>query len=635
MNLSKEQTAIVNETIGTPIQVLASAGSGKTRVLTERVRHIINSQKKGSILALTFTNKAAEEMISRLNSDQDVSDRCWIGTIHSIAQQILDKYGHTIGLPKDLCIYDRDKDKMELFLQSLRDEGVDIDDYLQVSDAKRQRNRERNLQQYMELFSSIKREMLTENDLIEKYPDSPNLWKMYQDYQRALLDSNGIDYDDILVYCQKLLASQDWIAKIYRVKYKHVLIDEAQDLNRIQYEFIKTFCGDIIKSVMMVGDPNQMIFAFNSSSSDYLCINFVQDFSPVQHKLYKNYRCSKAIIQAANALRTGTLKEDEAALTGRVEIMSSVSEQNEADWIVNKIEKLLQIRNHKEIEGDISLEKMVVIARNRFIFSVLEEYLEKHNIPYHLKKSERHPEPTSRIGQTIDYAIRLKINRKDWVDRKKLCTLLGLCNQNEEFTGSLSSLSSHISCNENPILKIQVAVLEAIENLECDSPNVRKLTTNLKDTVKHEAQFAKDQDLLFEFERAIEEINSFQKRWTIFKKKGLGNTLQSFRNASSLGQLAEDTHHEGLKLSTVHTMKGLEKEIVFLIGMCEGVFPDYRAQNDTDIEQERNSAFVAVTRAKRWLYITYPEQRKMPWGAVRNHAPSRFVKMIKDVVNIA
>ncbi|WP_140167953.1 UvrD-helicase domain-containing protein, partial [Vibrio parahaemolyticus] len=132
------------------------------------------------------------------------------------------------------------------------------------------------------------------------------VWKYYEDYQRALLNSNGIDFDDILLYSHKILLTQDWVGKVYRAKYKHICVDEAQDLNRAQYEFIKVFCGSQIKSVLMVGDPNQMIYGFNGSSSKYLTKSFVEDFSPLQMELNQNYRSTKAVIDVANRLKPGS-----------------------------------------------------------------------------------------------------------------------------------------------------------------------------------------------------------------------------------------------------------------------------------------------------------------------------------------
>lgn len=630
MTLSEAQVKVVNAELGGAIQVLASAGSGKTRVLTERVRHIITSTKKGSVIALTFTNKAAEEMQERLGDTDTVEDRVWISTIHAIAQRIIEQYGHTIGLPSELHIYDRDKDRMEVFLQSLRDDGVDIDDYLDVSDTRQKRDRQKVMQKYMDIFSTIKRELLEEEDVEKKYSDSSRVWKIYQDYQGALLASGGIDYDDILIYAHRILLTQEWVANVYRAKYKHLCVDEAQDLNKAQYEFIKALCGDVISSILMVGDPHQMIYGFNGSSSEYLCSSFLIDFSPKQYELKENYRSSKSVINAANKLKPNSQTILDAALTGGVTIESLGDEKLEAKWVVSNIKNLLDLKRHDEIEGDITLDRMVVIARNRFVFSALETELKNEAIPYSLKKGERYEEPSSLFGKVLDYAIRVRLNPKDWVDGKKLCSLLEISSPTnwggDELLRNWSSatLKSSIKSPE-----LQSELLDAVEKIDIDEPNIRKLVKVFDEKLKLMASSSKNDEDKDELERSITELDDFRRGWIRFKKKGLGDSLQAFRNAMALGQLAEDTVGNGLTLSTVHTMKGLEKDIVFIIGMCEGIFPDYRANTEDEIDEERNSAFVAVTRAKRWLYLSYPQRRTMPWGEIKGQTPSRFIGEIQ------
>ncbi len=624
--LSESQEEIVTSLIGLPIQVLASAGSGKTRVLTERIRFILDSTKRDGVIALTFTNKAAEEMQDRLSDLIDIDDRAWISTIHSIAQKILDQYGHTIGLPSELHIYDRDKDRMAVFLQSLRDDGVNIDEYLDVDDSKEQKNRQKLMQEYMDIFSLIKRNMLSEEDILDKYSDDGRIWKIYQDYQSALLESGGIDYDDILINAHSILLNHDWVANIFRAKYKHVCVDEAQDLNKAQYEFIKIFCGNSLTSLLMVGDPNQMIYGFNGSSSNYLCQQFISDFEPLKFVLTENYRSSKSIIKAANKLRPGSQTVIDAALEGIVVIQAMPNEFAEATWIVNQIKAILDLKEHDDIEGEISLGHMVVIARSQFIFPALEAELKNCNIPYHLKKSERKNDASSLFGKILDYAIKLKINPKDWVDGKKLCSLLKL--NPPEIWGDENLLGQWSKIlDETDIIfpELQSSLLLEIQELDLEEPNIRKFTKELERKIRDSVWDLEDDELSAELERSLSELNEFKRSWTLFRKKGLGESLQAFRNSMALGKLSGDFVGNGLTLSTVHTMKGLEKDIVFLIGMCEGLFPDYRAKYDKDINEERNNAFVAITRAKRWLYLTYPEKRTMPWGDVRSQKPSRFI----------
>jgi len=631
VNLSNAQRQIVEAPVDTAIQVLASAGSGKTRVLTERVRHMLGKTKKEGVIALTFTNKAAEEMSTRLADLEQVENRAWIATIHSVAQRILEKYGHTVGLPQELHIYERDKDRMEVFMQSLREDGIDIDDYLNIHDSRELKSRERNFQSYMNIFAKIKRELLTELEVTELYPNN-EVWKTYQDYQAALLNSGGIDYDDILVYAHKILLDHDWVAKIYRSQYKHVCVDEAQDLNKVQYEFIKVLCGDVIKSVLMVGDPNQMIYGFNGSSNDYLCSHFVDDFTPQQFELKENYRSTKAVIRAANQLRPSSQAEMDYALEGGVKVSGFDSEEDEAAAVVATIRNLLDLKVHDEIEGEISLGNMVVIGRNRFVFSKLEKCLEDNLIPYSLRKGERQLEPSTRFGKVLDYAIRLKLNAKDWVDGKKLCQVLGISEPDNWTTDVLQGLAAKISLSSADCYsKIFQELLSAIDNLDVDSPRIAKLVKDFNTLLTSLVENHNDasDNRIEDVKLSLEELDEFNRTWTRFKRKGLGDSLVAFRNALALGQLSDNIQDDGLTLSTVHTMKGLEKDIVFLISMCEGVFPDYRAINSKELDEERNNAFVAVTRAKRWLYVSYPKQRMMPWGDRKFQRKSRFVAEIE------
>jgi len=625
INLSTAQSNIVHAPIGQPMQILASAGSGKTRVLTERVRHIIENTRKEGVIALTFTNKAAEEMLARLDDMEGSEERCWIATIHAVAQRILDQYGYAIGLPSELHIYERDQDRKTVFLQSLRENGVDVDAFLNVSDKNTRKNRERIIQNYMDQFSIVKRELLNEEEVKDKYASDENFWLIFQAYQDALLESGGIDFDDILVYAHRILLEQPWCGQIYRAKYKHVCVDEAQDLNKAEYEFIKALCGDKIESVMMVGDPNQMIYGFNGSSYDYLCQQFVKDFNPSKFELKENYRSSKEVIHVANKLKPDSQVESEFVRDGKSQIEEQQDEESEALWICNKINELLQVKCDSDIEGEISLSNMVVIARNRFVFQTLEKYLEKKQIPYSLKKGERQVEPSSIFGKVLDLAIRLRLNPKDWVDGKKLCAVLKI-DIPDAWGGDdlLQKFANAARDSDIPFPEIQADLLGAIQELDLEQPNMPKLCSDFTTTIKalgSNPSLEADGEL----ERSLQELQDFRGCWTTFKRKGLGGSLSSFCNAMALGQLTEDYNPSGLTLSTVHTMKGLEKDIVFLMGMCEGVFPDYRARTKQEINEELNNAFVAVTRSKRWIYITYPQMRKMPWGSTKAQKPSRFI----------
>ncbi len=625
IDLSPEQSSIVYAPIGQAMQVLASAGSGKTRVLTERVRHIINNTKKDGVIALTFTNKAAEEMLNRLEDLEGINERCWIGTIHSVAQRILEQYGHTledVDLSSEIHIYDRDEDRKTIFIQSLRDSGIFKDESNEQIIIKRASQIQERLQQ----FATVKRELLvSEPEISSKFPDNKKFFSVYDAYQKALIASGGIDFDDILVYAYQILLKKPWCGDIYRAKYKHICVDEAQDLNKAQYEFVKVLCGEKIKSVLMVGDHNQMIYGFNGASHQYFLQDFKQDFNPVQYSLKENFRSSKSVIHLANKIKQDSQSECNFAIEGRSEIKELENESAEAIWICNKISELLEEKSNKQIEGDISLDKMVVIARNRFVFKTLEKELTDRGITPLFNKGERQVETSSTFGKVLDLAIRVRLNKKNWVDGKKLCAVLKINSPAVwDDDDILIRFAESVLKTDIAIPDLQSKLLLEIQNLDLNQPNILKFCKYFDKLIK-ELKNETSNEFDDELERSWIELQEFKECWQKSKFLGLGS-LSSFRNAMALGQLNGNNGKSGLTLSTVHTMKGLEKDIVFLMGMCEGVFPDYRARNEQDIEEERNSAFVAVTRAKRWIYITYPRLRKMPWGDSKVQQPSRFVR---------
>lgn len=629
-NPSESQRNIIESRIGEAIQVLASAGTGKTYVLTERVRHILENTKKDGVIALTFTNKAAEEMRSRLEDLEDIERRCWIATVHSVAQRVLEQYGHTIGLPSDLFIYERSQDLKAIFLQSLRENGINVDAFLNVTDKKLKKDREAIVQERLRQFSIVKRELLSEEEIKSRFIENKNFISIFNEYQRALIESGGIDFDDILVYAHKVLLEQPWCAQIYRSKYKHICVDEAQDLNRAQYEFIKAICGDSLKSVLMVGDPNQMIYGFNSSSHDFLCESFIHDFAPLRFKLKENFRCSRAVIRLANCLKQDSQVESDFVLAGRSEIVAFENEEDEAQWICQKISSLLNEKKHPDIEDGISLDKMVVIARNQFVFNTLQETLRHNDIPFHLKNSKQNFNPSSTFGKILDLSIRFRLNPRNWVDGKKLCSLLKI-NKPEAWGNDklLETFSEEVHLNNNLLCEAYTFLLSEISKIDVENPNVLKLCRDMENMFSQLILSISDEEEN-EIERSLQELKSLRKCWINFKLKGLGESLGAFRNALAMECLTDDSGVAGIGLSTLHTMKGLEKDIVFLMGMCEGVFPDYRARTSQEIEEERNSAFVAVTRSKRWIYISYPKKRTMPWGKVKEQRVSRFLEEMQD-----
>jgi len=206
-----------------------------------------------------------------------------------------------IGLTKPIQMFERDEDRMDIFIHALKTDWIDIYEYLNLANQDN-KDIEPELREYMNAFSIIKRNLLDEVKTLTRFPNKPKLRTIFQDYQDALLSSGGIDYNDLLHYARKLLLKESWITDIYNAKYKYLCVDEAQDLNCLQYEFLKALCGYRVHGVMMVGDPNQVIYGFNGSSSDFLCEDFIQDFSAHGYTLEENYRSSHKVIKTANNL---------------------------------------------------------------------------------------------------------------------------------------------------------------------------------------------------------------------------------------------------------------------------------------------------------------------------------------------
>ena len=238
------------------------------------------------------------------------------------------------------------------------------------------------------------------------------------------------------------------------------------------------------------------------------------------------------------------------------------------------------------------------------------------------------------MNQNVDLIMNtnlwpILLDHFNWIDGKKLCSLLKVQQPNQwNDNNLLLTWSQLVESSDLPLAHAQSFLLQEIYKIDTEQPNIRKFCKTLKDKLDEYCSIDLTEKEQIELVISVQELDEFKKRWTTFKGRSLGVSLKSFRNAMTLGKLDSATQGKGLTLSTVHTMKGLEKDIVFLIGMCDGVFPDYRATSQKDLNEEKNNAFVAVTRAKRWLYISYPQYRMMPWGSEKHHNISRFINTL-------
>ena len=607
LNLSTKQRDIVNHTDGA-ILVKAGPGSGKTRVLIERIKHLLITKKRNKILALTFSNLAAEEMKSRLQEDsiiEDYIDNVTVGTIHSFCLDLVQTRGNLIGLGSEMVLFENNTDRQTL----LRD--VFTNDPQLIDLLKKQNNPESFLQKCLSLISEQKKKFISPEmcEFEEPFP------KVYKEYNQELLEQNALDFDDILFYAYRILAENPGVVRLYTSLYKYICVDEAQDLNYAQYEVLKALCGVEFNNIMLVGDENQSIYGFNGSDSTLMSQRFVEDFNPTIYLLNENYRSSKTIVAYANHLENCESKSN-YVFEGELAAFSFEDENAEAEYIIARIQELLR-DGHADIEDKLSYDDFAIIARNRYVFSKVEEGLTAQKIPYFYKKTTSGIDNESIYMKAFELSTRLLINPRDSVHLKELCKISG------------SSASGSYQFEEGRVLLQTVLqdtnyvnILSSIHLVNTDAFDfgmaLKKLESDLPSCISDDEKYL-----------ILNDIDQWRRHWIKYSSQvpRENRSLLSLRNYISLGKTQDITSDKGIALLTVHMSKGLQYEVVFVIGLTEGTFPDYRAVKNggVEMEQEKNNMYVAVTRAKRLCYLTYPKFKMMPWGDVKKQYSSRFL----------
>lgn len=608
MQLSQKQLQIVNHKDGA-LLVEAGPGSGKTRVLIERIKYLLSSSKRGKVLALTFSNLAADEMKDRLSEDRNFEeqlDRVTAGTIHSFCLDLVQSRGNLIGLNSDMVLFESEDDRKSV----LRDVFLE-NQYLQEYIAQKQ-DKNQILQRILQLITEQKKKfVLPENcNINDPFP------LIYSEYNRKLLDQNAMDFDDILFFAYQILTENPSVVHIYNSLYRYICIDEAQDLNFAQYQVIKALCGESFNNIMMVGDANQSIYGFNGSDSDFMTKFFVADFSPTVYKLNENYRSAKRIVEYANRLEhydSVTNYVYEGELLAR----KLPDEVTEAKFVVDKIEELLR-NGHPDVEGQLSISRIAVIARNKYVFSFLEKELSDREIPFFFKKNTTGIENESDFMNVFELAIRILINKKDYIHLTQLKKLVGHSDDPTDNKTGMNILREVLTQTDYE------SMLPALETLDNEVFNFNTALTSMENILP-----SLEDDERYLVSMDIQQWRNHWKKYCMLVPKE-NRTLTSFRNQISLGKTRELEVNNGIVLLTAHMSKGLQFDVVFIIGLSEGTFPDYRAikAEGSQLSQEMNNMYVAVTRAKRLCYMTYPEKKRMPWGDIKNQSPSRYIKDI-------
>ena len=624
----KQYEAVIN-TDG-PCLVIAGAGSGKTKVLTHKIAYLMEEKdiKPWNILAITFTNKAANEMKERVEAlvGDDAKDM-WIGTFHSICVKILRRFIDRIGFDHSFVIFDT-SDQRTLIKECLKD--LQIDDKMftdrivqfEISNAKN------DMKEPEEYEAMVKGDYRREK-----------IASVYNLYQRRLKENNAIDFDDIINYTIKIFKENDDVLDYYTNKFNYILVDEYQDTNKSQFTLIRLL-AKAHGNITVVGDNDQGIYSFRGADISNI-LNFEKDFKGTKIiKLEQNYRCTQNILNAANSViknnevkykkKLWTENEEGALPTFHV----SDDEYDEGRYIVEEI-------NHLRREEYYKYSDFAILYRMNSQSRAIEEILRREDIPYKivggLKFYER-----KEIKDIIAY-LRLINNTSDNLALKRII------NEPKRGIGKTSLDKIQAISEQTGIPMYQIikeadqyglsrvysnaqGFIEVIEDL-ISKKDEYTITELIKHTLK-ETGYTKalEDENSIEAENRIENLEEFLTVAVQFEEEEADNDLSTFLEGITLSSDIDgmDEEEESVTLMTLHSAKGLEFPVVFLVGMEEGIFPGYKSIGEPkELEEERRLCYVGITRAKNNLYLTCSRQRTM-FGSTSCNPVSRFVKEIPE-----
>lgn len=612
--LNKEQLEAVEHVDG-PCLVMAGAGSGKTKVLTTRIINLIEEGINDyNILAITFTNKAAAEMRDRVyNMYGDV--RTFIGTFHSLGLRIIRENYELCGLFNNFNIIDSD-DVLSIIKKIMKNNNIDSKKFSPYAI----RNK----------ISFIKNELLSDAELDKFFNTEFDkmVKNIYFKYQSILAESNVVDFDDLLAKPVILFREHKDILEKYQERYKYILVDEYQDTNPVQYKLTKLLASKY-KNIFVVGDMNQSIYGFRQADYKNI-VNFEKDYKDCKIiKLEENYRSTNNILNAANSVIANNKERKDLRLWSehgdgvKVKYIRSYDERHEVTIVINEIKKLLENGYHRK---DIA-----ILYRTNAQSRVVEEGMLSNNIPYRVVGAYYFYN-RKEIKDLIAY-LRLIYNTHDEISLRRIINVpkRGI---GEAAIKTLEStaLLNNTSMFESLSTKKELEFKELIEDLIQDSNSMS--LTELIDSIMEKTHMKEELELdkSLDSELRLDNLMEFKSITASFEEKEGCVNLGDFLNEISL--IADLSDHkesdDEVTLMTIHSAKGLEFTIVFLIGMEEGIFPHANSLlEDNGLEEERRLCYVGITRAKEILYLTN-SKRRMLYGKDTMNPPSRFIDEIKS-----
>ena len=608
----KQQEAVLH--IDGPCLVIAGAGSGKTKVLTTRIANLIeNGIPSYNILAITFTNKAAKEMRDRL-SNIVPDNNAFVGTFHSLGVRIIRENAPLLGLDRSFSIIDSD-DVISIIKKIMKDLGLDP----KLTSPAYIRNK----------ISNIKNEMLSSDDIAKFYntPQDKVAEKVYYEYIDILKKNNSVDFDDLLRLPVLLFQEHPEILESYQDRFKYILIDEYQDTNEVQYKLSKLLAKKH-KNIFIVGDPDQSIYMFRGANFRNI-LNFEKDYANAKViPLEENYRSTKYILDAANSVIKNNKERKEKTLWSSVgegkktKYLRAYDGKHEIQLVLDEIKRLLD-EGYKK--NDIA-----VLYRTNAQSRVVEEMFLKSNMPYKVVGSYYFYN-RKEVKDLICY-LRLILNNDDEISLRRVINVpkrgIGdatIAKLELEAKEQNTSIFQVISKGKEQLFK------ELVLHLTAESENLS--LTELIDLILTETGMREEYEAekTMESERRLEVLEEFKSITKSFEERTGSVSLADFLEEISL--IADITEHQEdedvVTLMTMHSAKGLEFEVVFLVGMEDGIFPHQNSFcEEGGLEEERRLCYVGITRAKERLYITNAK-RRMLYGKDVMNSPSRFIKEIE------
>ena len=597
-----------------PMLVLAGAGSGKTKVLTNRIAYLIEEGiSPSNILAITFTNKAAKEMKERVYQLIGTDAKyIQISTFHSLGLKILKENYSFLGYDKNFIILDSD-DTLTIIKKLMKDLNMNPKYY--------------NAKEIRSKISSAKNELITP-EKFGKIEFDEKIVTLYKKYCSKLKLGNSVDFDDLLILPIQLFQLSENIKETYQERYKYILIDEYQDTNQAQYIFSKIL-SQKYKNIFVVGDNDQAIYAFRGANYKNI-LNFEKDYPNCKTILLEeNYRSTQTILNAANCvIKHNKLRKDKNLwcnneIGDKIKYIKTDDEKKEGEIVVKEIKEL--------VSKGVNYDNIAILYRTNAQSRSIEESLLKTNIPYKIIGSFYFYN-RKEIKDLLCY-LRLINNHKDDV------SLTRIINVPKRGIGNVTIGNISAKAEENNISMFEaisqgkeLLFKQMIEELtkECENLSLTEMVEKVLEKTGLRKELKEEKTL--ESEIRLENLEEFKSITTNYENEYGEISLDDFLNEISL--VSDVTEHTDgtnkVSLMTVHSVKGLEFNYVFMIGMEEGIFPHYNSimegTNDA-IEEERRLCYVAITRAKKRLWIINTKRRLL-YGQTQSNPPSRFIDEI-------